>query len=59
MSEHSVDDPIGGPEGSAGEHEADDTITSDETGTRYRPDGTLASTPEDDERLLEEEEEEG
>ena len=58
MSEHSVDDPVG-PEGPAGEHEADDTVTSDETGSRYRPDGSLASTPEDDERLLEEEEDEG
>lgn len=58
MSEHSVDDPIGA-EGPAGDHLADDTVTSEETGTRYRPDGTPAATPEDDERLLEEEEEEG
>ena len=58
MSEHSVDDPVG-PEGSAGEHEADDTVTSEETGTRYRPDGTPAATPEDEERLLEEQEDEG
>jgi hypothetical protein len=58
MSEHSVDDPVG-PEGSAGEHEADDTVTSEETGTRYRSDGTPAATPEDEERLLEEQEDEG
>ena len=58
MSEHSVDDPVD-PDGSAGEHEADDTLVSDETGARYRPDGSVASTPEDDERLLEEEEGEG
>lgn len=56
MSEHSMDDPVG-PDGPAGEHLADDTVESEETGARYRPDGALASTPED-ERLLEEDEEE-
>ena len=60
MSEHSMDDPVGaGGSGPAGEHEADDTVTSEETGTRYRPDGTPAATPEDEERLLEEQEDEG
>ena len=54
-----MDDPVGEPDGAAGEHEADDTITSEETGTRYRADGSLAATPEDEERLLEEEEAEG
>ncbi len=50
MSEHSTDDPV--PEGdSAGAHLADETVESDETGARYRPDGTVESTPED-ERLL-------
>jgi len=61
MSEHSMDDPVGADPaaGSAGEHLADDTVVSEETGARYRPDdGAVASTPEDDERLLEEQEEE-
>ena len=50
MSEHSTDDPV--PQGeTAGEHLADETLASDDTGARYRPDGTVESTPED-ERLL-------
>ena len=47
MSEHSLDDPSG-LEVSPGEHEADDTVESEDTGARYHPDGTLASTPEDE-----------
>jgi hypothetical protein len=50
MSEHSQDDP-GGPEGEPGEHHADDTVESPETGSRYEETGDVASTPED-ERLL-------
>ena len=50
MSEHSQDDP-GAPEGETGEHRADDTVESPETGSRYEEDGDVALTPED-ERLL-------
>jgi hypothetical protein len=47
MSEHTQDDPV--PEGeTAGEHLADQTVASEDTGARYRPDGTLESTPEDE-----------
>lgn len=47
MSEHSLDDPSE-LHISPGEHDADDTVESDDTGARYRPDGTLESTPEDE-----------
>ena len=47
MSEHSLDDP-NALEVAPDEHEADDTLESDDTGARYRPDGTLESTPEDE-----------
>ena len=56
MSEHSQDDPVE-REGSAGEQLADATVESEETGTRYAPDGSPESTPED-EWLLEEVDEE-
>ncbi|HEX6149016.1 hypothetical protein [Nocardioides sp.] len=56
MSEHSQDDP-GGPEGTTGEHHADDTIESPDTGARYDEDGTVESTPEDERVLLEDDDE--
>lgn len=52
MSEHSPDDPVG-EDLPAGEYDADETEQSPETGTRYHPDGTPESTPEDERRAEE------
>ena len=52
MSEHSTDDPIG-EDLPASDYLADETVQSEETGTRYDPDGTTESTPEDETRAEE------
>lgn len=48
--EPGVDDPTEQEDGvsPAGEYEADETTVSDDTGTRYAPDGEAETTPEDE-----------
>lgn len=51
---HGVDDPVGEDAVPAGDHRADESAVSEETGTRYASDGDPESTPEDEERFASE-----
>ncbi|GAB2874173.1 hypothetical protein [Nocardioides pacificus] len=55
--EPGVDDPIEQADGvaAAGEYEADETTVSEDTGTRYAPDGEPQATPEDEVALEDDE----